>query len=258
MPIVFAAVLGLICCNGIPSIKRLGARVTGLRGIIRLMASVVAMVLLVSGCGAPDPSFAGLSDDQMKGLFPTEAEVKSVLGSEAELREPQIMETSVPSPSSSVASPSTPRTMDPGMPEGCREFYFGSEEAQSIQVTRGFDLRGTLESDSIYGPSWRLRQHPSALEARRSIEIYDKIARKCEWYQMFPVAGDHSTGESLDLRNVVKEDVGDVPYTAQFTIAVGDVSMAFGLSCRSREEGIEIAKKMAIVVERRLQAAAPK
>lgn len=221
----------------------------GLFRSIQFAAAAMAVVLLNVGCGAPDPSFAGLSDDQLKALFPSDAEVKSILGPEAELYEPRVMDLS-------VASPDPSRTMEAGKSENCRDAYFGTDETRSIEVTRGFDLEGTEASNSIDFPKWHLRQHPSAKEARRFIDVHDKISKKCEWYEMFPLAIDHSMGRSMDLRAL--GDVGDVHYGASLAIAVGDLSMTFGLSSTSREEAVEKSKKMAGVIERRLQASAPK
>lgn len=52
----------------------------GLYRSIQFAAAVMTAAFLAVGCGAPAPSFSGLSDDQLKALFPSDAEVKSTLG----------------------------------------------------------------------------------------------------------------------------------------------------------------------------------
>lgn len=219
------------------------------RTVIRLfgVAAILSLLLPAAGCAGRDVSFAALSDEQMEALFPTAAEVNSVLGVKTDLSEPEQMDLT--SPATSTATPDPSPTLDPGVPEGCREVRLGTDETRSIAVTRGFDLSGST-TDPNKDSAWHLRQHPSAQEARRFIDVHRKISEKCEQYRMFSLDVDQGMGRSRDR--------GDNEYNAAIAVAVGDITMAFDTTASSQEEAEESAKRMAVAMQRRLQASAPK
>jgi hypothetical protein len=204
-------------------------------GRIKLISTLTAVAIATASC-TPAISFANLSDEQMTGLFPTAAEVDQAYGGGISVSVPK------PVPASQT---STPPTLDPGVPEDCRGAFLGNDETRSLIKTRMLEMTGS-SSDPSRLFSWKLRQHPSADEAKRFVDAYKGTYEKCPLIKLF----DLGTGKGLGS---TRASADGVSYSTG-AVAVGDATMTFGFYGKTEDENRESVRRMAAAVERRLQA----
>ena len=204
---------------------------------IRIVSLLAALALATASC-APAISFADLSDDQMIGLFPTAAEVEQAYGPGVSLKEP----VRAPLPTETATASAT-ATLAPGIPEECRAAYFGSDEANSIATTRGIRMTGDA-SDPFRFFSWSLLQHPSSDDAKLVVATTRSDYEPCLIANSFDFETENGFGATA---------VADGDAFSFGVVAVGDVTMTFSVA--AEEEYEAELKKMAVAVERRLQAA---
>lgn len=205
-----------------------------------LAASAILGVLAVtaSGC-APPPSYSSLDDDAMKKLFPTETEIKTALGNI----------NTVTGPKSQVNNPSASPQPSNGLSPECYDAAYGG--FSQPQPSRLF----VMQSSGSGGPSftWVLAQRSSADDIRKTQDNLRDRLSKCDSYELF------DSGTSSGTSFVTKPSPGGKPGEgANVIVTSGDVSLAFAVSGTGFEKAKELARKMAPVMEKRLQASAPK
>jgi hypothetical protein len=212
---------------------------------IRLaVASAVAAfltVFLAVGCSAPEVSFAGFSNEQLKGLFPGNSEINAVVGQRVTLREPE------PIDFTQTATPA----QNPGLFQDCYEAYFGTPESNISSASRGFTMAGWTEGSPLYPYVWHLVQRRSAEEARQVIQDTSTRLGKCRHFTAFEPKVRHGLG--VTFRMITGEETSRTG--AGVAVAVGDVTISFNVSGLPQPEAREIAQGMAVVMEKRLEAA---
>lgn len=201
----------------------------------------VALALILSGC-APETTFAGFSDEQLKDLFPTEAEVASAVPGKVSLSDPIVSERTPASPGDSTA------TLPTGVPENCRDTYLGTDETRAVDAayTRSFKRDGRVDNHRL---GWSLTHFPSEAEAKRFLDVYQEISKKCENYSMFDLDVQSGWGRTASPDGIY-EGISAI-------VSVGDVTISVSLTDFSKDEGEAVAKKMASAMERRINASNP-
>lgn len=212
------------------------------RLIRRAFPAAVALSLLmaVTACAGPEPTYSSLSDGDMKALLPTESEIKTALGDI----------NTVTGPTLETPKPNFTYPANEGMSQECYEAAYGTDESRAIVPTRMF----VMQSSGSGGPSfvWVVTQQTSADTVRKSQDLLKSRLGKCDSYETFD-AGT-SSGSSF----VTKPSEHGPGEGANAVITSGDVSMAFAVRDVSYSEAKELVKKMAPVMEKRLKASAPK
>jgi hypothetical protein len=216
---------------------------TSVGAAFRLAAASVlaAFLTATTACSTPEVSFAGFSDQQLKGLFPTTSEITTAVGQEVTLSEPEPIDFNRPA----TAAP------NPGLFQDCYEAYFGTPESHSLPAPRGFRMAGWTEGSPLYPYAWHLVQRRSSEEARRVIQESVSRLGKCRHFTAFDPEVRHGLG--VTFRKIT--GVEDSKTGAGVAVAVGDVTISFNVSGLPQSEAQEIARKMAGVMEKRLQAA---
>jgi hypothetical protein len=216
---------------------------TSVGAAFRLAAAsaLAAFLTATAACSTPEVSFAGFSDQQLKGLFPTTSEITAAVGQEVTLSEPEPIDFSQPA----TAAP------NPGLFQDCYEAYFGTPESNSLPASRGFRMAGWTEGSPLYPYAWHLVQRRSAEEARQVIQESVSRLGKCRHFTAFDPEVRHGLGVTFKKITGVEGSMTG----AGVAVAVGDVTISFNVSGLPQSEAQEIARKMAVVMEKRLQAA---
>jgi hypothetical protein len=258
-----AATLSLFCCLPEPrtanalirmltgDLPIIGAEFPGdpmgtkryLSAFFRLAASSVlsAFVLAATACSTPEVSFAGYSDQQLKGLLPATSEIEGVVGQKVALNEPEPMDLG----EAATAAP------NPGLFQDCYEAYFGAPESNALGAVRGYRMAGWTEGSPLYPYVWHLVQRRSSAEAQRVIQETRTRLGKCAHFTAFDPQVRHGLGVSFRKITGVQGSMTG----AGVAVAVGDVTASFSLSGLPQSESEAIARDMAVVMERRLQTA---
>lgn len=208
----------------------------------RMAALLMAGAIALTGCG-PERTFAGVSDEQLGQLFPTEAEVASAVAGKASLGEPEVIPKASPSPG--AKEPGLPS----GVPESCRGVYVGTEETRAANAAsvRTLEVYGTAGDSKL---RWRLNQFPSSADANRFMEAYDGISQACEHFTRFDLDGPKGWGQSSTSAD------GYVGTSAFIT--VGDITMSVVLTDHAENDAPAVVTKLASIMEDRIKAQQPK
>jgi hypothetical protein len=216
---------------------------TSLGAAVRLAAASVlgAFLMAMTACSTPEVSFAGYSDQQLQDLFPTTAEVKTAVGQEVTLSEQEPIDLG----RAPTAAP------NPGLFQDCYEAYFGTPESNSLPASRGFRMAGWTEGSPLYPYAWHLVQRRSSEEARRVIQETAKRLGKCSHFTAFDPGVRHGLG--VTFRKITGAEGSRTG--AGVAVAVGEVTISFNISGLPQSEAQEIARDMAVMMEKRLQTA---
>lgn len=213
---------------------------------VRQLARSVSAAVLVAGlsigstgCGAPEPSYTSLSDEAVKNLFPTDAEIKSALGGDYILTAPLAMQ-----PAADYTPPA-----NEGLSPECHEAVYGG--AKPAPPSRIFMMESTGPEPHFL---WAITQWPSPEDTKTNVNRIKSRIEKCGHIE--PFVSDVATGISYLL---LKSPDGLVTTDAAHAVVInGDVEIMFIADNMPVEESKAIAMKMAPVMEKRLKASAPK
>ncbi|WP_215050779.1 hypothetical protein [Arthrobacter sp. ISL-28] len=139
---------------------------------------------------------------------------------------------------------------NPGLFQDCYEAYFGTPESTSPGI-RGFRMAGWTGGSPLYPYAWHLVQRRSAEEARRVIQETVSRLGKCSHFTAFDPEVRHGLG--VTFRKITGAEESRTG--AGVAVAVGDVTISFNIAGLPQSEAQEIARQMAVVMERRLQSA---
>lgn len=216
---------------------------TSLGAAVRLAAASVigAFIMATTACSTPEVSFAGYSDQQLKDLFPTTSEINTAVGQEVTLSEPEPIDLG----RAHTAAP------NPGLFQDCYEAYFGTPESNSLPALRGFRMAGWTEGSPLYPYAWHLVQRRSSEEAQRVIQETVTRLGKCSHFTAFDPGVRHGLG--VTFRKITGTEESRTG--AGVAVAVGEVTISFNVSGLPQSAAQEIARDMAVVMEKRLQTA---
>jgi hypothetical protein len=202
---------------------------------------LVALLTAMTACSTPEVSFARFSDQQLKDLFPTPSEISTAVGQEVTLSKPEPIDFNRPA----TTAP------NPGLFRDCYEAYFGTPDSNALPASRGFTMAGWTEGSPLYPYVWHLVQRRSSEEAQRVIQETVNRLGKCRHFTAFDPQVRHGLG--VTFRKITGAE--DFMTGAGVAVAVGDVTISFNISGLPQAQAQEIARDMAVVLERRLQAA---
>ena len=210
------------------------------RSLRPLAAAALLLVTLVAAGCAPAPSYSSLSDDEVKRLFPTEAEIQSAVG--------DISDVSGPISATVNKSPNPPQNND--LSPECTAALYGDPKSYT-PPTRIFILKADGQDGTRL--TWALMQRSSADEMRSAHEDYKSRIAKCEeFYEPY------DPGTSAGVGYGIKKSGSGLVEGAVAVVVSGDTQLAFVASGVSYQKAEELARKMAPVMEKRLKDSAPK
>ncbi|MBT2520760.1 hypothetical protein J7E80_07110 [Arthrobacter sp. ISL-28] len=219
----------------------MGAKISfGAARRLAAASALAAFLTATAACSTPEVSFARFSDQQLADLFPTTAEIHTAVRQDITLSKPEPMDFGRPA----TAAP------NPGLFQDCYEAYFGTPESTSPGI-RGFRMAGWTGGSPLYPYAWHLVQRRSAEEARRVIQETVSRLGKCSHFTAFDPEVRHGLG--VTFRKITGAEESRTG--AGVAVAVGDVTISFNIAGLPQSEAQEIARQMAVVMERRLQSA---
>lgn len=190
-------------------------------------------------------SYASLSDSDMMALFPTEAEMQSVLGPLAKVDSASVSQR--PQKPSETARPnlrsvSTPQNAVSGTGPTPPTRSFSQAATPSRKVS-GYH---TLPDQ------WVLDELPTPDDASKNVKAIGDLLSKCDSFEHFdPGAGAVSGWTMKPHRN---HDFA----TSVVWVSKGDVLEMFGANGDTAQQAQDLAIKMVPVMAKRLEALAPK
>jgi hypothetical protein len=215
-----------------------------------LAAALLGILTGTAGCGAPAPSHATLSDDDMKELFPSEAEIKNALGDVEHWSGPKLQ----------AVNPSPSYPPNDGMSQECYDAAYGTAETRANLPTRTFVAAamdpGRIQPTDSTGVryTWVLAQRTSADDLRKGLDAAKDRLSKCSTYEFF----DSGTTSGISYATKPSSNGKGPIEGAYASVTSGDVSLGFRVSGASYQQAEELAKKMVPVMEKQLQATAAK
>jgi hypothetical protein len=215
-----------------------------------LAAALLGILTGTAGCGAPAPSHATLSDDDMKELFPSEAEIKNALGDVEHWSGPKLQ----------AVNPSPSYPPNDGMSQECFDAAYGTAETRAKLPARTFVAAaidpGRIQPTDSTGVryTWVLAQRTSADDLRKGLDAAKDRLSKCSTYEFF----DSGTTSGISYATKPSSNGKGPIEGAYASVTSGDVSLGFRVSGASYQQAEELAKKMVPVMEKQLQATAAK
>ncbi|MDQ0144743.1 hypothetical protein [Pseudarthrobacter niigatensis] len=206
-----------------------------------MAALLLAGAIALSGCST-DKNFAGLSDEQLGGLFPTKSEVASAFTKGMSLRKPEVI------PNSAVSPVTDERNIPRDLPESCRNAFLGTDQSRAAAASknRSIKVQGS-EGDSKM--TIVLNQFPSSADAAKYMDAYDSISRECEFNTRFNLDVTKGWGTSTTTST-------GYGATAAF-LNVADITMTVVISGTPEKDAEAAVKKLASLMETRIKAKQP-